>query len=561
MVQLPIVGRVRTMFSNMLRRTTPAKPRGFRGEKSVGGFIIFNPMTHAGRRVDEHNALTLTTVWACVRLISESLASKPWQVWEDLTDGTRERVLGEQAETLLNKRPNREMTAYQFRASIMAHVLLWGNGYAEIERDLQDRPFALWLITPDRVTPERTDDGELVYRVRNEGKAATFLDQRHMLHYAGLGFDGLVGYSVVAYMRQAAGLGLATEEFGASFFGNGAQLSGVLKTDQAYDEEVEKNLIESWRKNYSGHGKLNRTGILFSGFGWERISVPPEDAQFLQTRKHQVLEICRWYRVPPHMVAELEAATLNNIEEQGTEFAEYTLEPWATTLEQESDRKLLSDPTRMHSQISLAVLRRGKLTDRYTAYSTGRQWGYLSANDVRAMEGLPNIGPQGDIYLSPLNMVDARTLVPGSTAPEEGARRTARMMAAGQMLHQIMKRIASREWNRAGELAGKPEKLDKFNAMALEATEYADRALEELAAPLTALLFGDTDRRAETWGAFKMQRKADWLALCEAVKGHQGEVAATMLLDWRDARPGLDATVLLSMLCEEPTGEPTDEAA
>ncbi len=299
------------------------------------------------------------------------------------------------------------MTSFEFRETMMGHLLLWGNAYAEIEWGADGWPVALWPLLPHRMQVERVD-GELKYKYTPPTGGAVDLADYRVFHLRGLSGDGIVGYSPIKLAKEAIGLGLATEEFGARFFGNDATPGGVLThpgvlTDDAYDR-----ITKSWNKAHGGLSKSHRMAVLEEGITYEAVGIPPEDAQFLETRAFQLSEIARIYRVPPHMIADLDKATFSNIEHQALEFVTNSLRPWLVRWEQAIARDLFppEDNGRYFSEFIIAGLLRGDIKSRYEAYSVGRQNGWLSANDVRLLENMNPI-EDGDVYLVPLNMIPA----------------------------------------------------------------------------------------------------------------------------------------------------------
>jgi HK97 family phage portal protein len=307
----------------------------------------------------------------------------------------------------LGSAPNIEMSAMSWREAMIGHALVWGNGYSEIQRNGAGRPIGLWPLPPDCVTPRRDpDSNELYYDVSVTGRAPVDIPARNIFHLHGLGFDGTMGYSVVQIARQSIGLGLATERFGSAFFGNGAHGSGVLTHPGALSDTAKSNIRDSLRSDQAGPDGAFFPYILEEGMKWERIGIPPEDAQFLETRKLQVVEICRWFGVKPHMIADLERATYDNIEHQGIEAVVYTFMPWGVRLEQEANRKLLApELSRTHfTKLKFDALLRGDVKSRFEAYKIGREWGWMSADDIRALEDMnPLPNGMGAIYLVPLN--------------------------------------------------------------------------------------------------------------------------------------------------------------
>jgi HK97 family phage portal protein len=373
----------------------------------------FYGRTQAGIRVDQDNALKYAAVWGCVNVISKSIAILPWTVFEKTRTG-RESALEHPVNWLLHKQPNPEMTPFHFKQALMSHVLTWGNGYAEIERDGMGRPVWLWPITPDRVTPDRNEAGEIIYRVWNgPAGAESRLAAANVLHIRGLGFDGLVGYSVIKMAAESIGLGLAMQDFGSSFFGNGAHIGGILTHPQQLSPEARKNLEESFKRKT---GSKNALGIFVAeeGMKYEKMGIPPNDAQFLESRTAQVLDICRWYGVPPHKLAELGRATWANIESQGIEFVTDTLQSWITQFVEEANIKLFGRQQRgvFYTKFNLAALLRGDMTSRFNAYAVAHNNGWMSANDIRGLEELNPI-KDGDLYIVPANMVTREQMKKG----------------------------------------------------------------------------------------------------------------------------------------------------
>ena len=381
--------------------------------------------TDAGVRVNEQTALCFTAVYAAVRIIAETVAALPLPAYRELPGGGKDEDRAHPAAMLLGVEPNPEMSAFTFRETLQGHVLTWGNGYAEIEFDGRGRPVALWPIEPSRVNVERTKgDNRLVYDVANDVGANTTLERWQVFHVPGFGFDGLVGYSPIHLARNAIALGVAAESFGSRYFANDTkggghiELPGMLKTD----EDI-KRFRDSWQDQGTGSNQ-HKVKVLEQGAKFVTTSIPPNDAQFLETRKFQVSEVARMYRVPAHMLGDLERATFSNIEHQGQEFLTFTLQTWLSKWEQEASRKLVSTRDRGQVWVEFKVngLLRGDIEARHRAYATGRQWGWLSADDVRSLENMnPLPDGSGKIYLSPSNMIPADKAgdvpAPGTATP------------------------------------------------------------------------------------------------------------------------------------------------
>src|SRR5882724_4926384 len=345
--------------------------------------------TSSGASVTEYTAMNLSAVWAAVQIISSAVASLPLLVYRRLPNGGKERFGNHPVYRLLHDEFNGEMTALVARETLQAHVLTWGNAYAEIQRTNGGAPIALWPITPDRVTPDRANNGDVVYRIMQKTGPDAIIRAENMLHIPGLGFDGLMGYSVIQKARETIGLGLATEKYGAQFFGNGAVSSLVASHPGTLSDPASKRMKESINEAISGD-KKHSVLVLEEGTKVEKISIPPDDAQFLESRKFQVIEICRWFNLPPHKLRDLDRATFSNIEQQAIEFVTDCLRPWLVRWEQELNRKLFTrvDRTTIFTEHLVDGLLRGDIASRYGAYAVGRQWGWLSADDVRELENL-----------------------------------------------------------------------------------------------------------------------------------------------------------------------------
>lgn len=374
----------------------------------------------AGVEITERNALSIAAVFACVRAIAEDVAKLPLIVYRTSGESDRARVPNHPLYRLLHNTPNPEMTSFDLRSTVTAHALLWGNGYVEIERDGTGRPRALWPMEPDRVAVRRSSvDGSIIYVYADPSdgvRRTLFADD--VVHVRGLGYDGLVGYSVVYWARKSLGVTAAAERYGASFFGNSSIPKGVLEHPGKLGETAQANLRKSWERNHGGGPKnANRVGILEEGMKFHALTIPPEDAQFLETRQFQIPEVCRWFRMPPHKVADLTRATFSNIEHSSLEYVGDTLMPWLVRWEQEILRKCFMQSERsLFVEHLTAALLRGDMKSRNESYAIGRQWGWLSANDVRRMENL-NAIEGGDVYLSPTNMTNAVTMANQPAAP------------------------------------------------------------------------------------------------------------------------------------------------
>jgi len=364
--------------------------------------------TASGAAVSNYTALNYTALWSCVRVICKAVSTMPLHLYERLEAGGKQRAVNHPIYAVINSRPNSEMVALTFKDTLTAHVLTWGNGYAEIERNKDGYPMALWPLTPNRVTPERNKiTREIQYKVTLPDGDHQTLKKYQVFHLAGPGFDGTKGYSVLTMFRESVGLGLSLQEYAARFFGNGAMPGGVLEHPGALSKPAQDNLRESWYEMHQGLEKVHRLAILEEGMKYQQIGMTPEDAQMLESRKFGQLEMASIFQIPPHKVGNLDRATFTNIEHQAQEFLTDTLLYWLTLWEQTTQWKLLSeaDQQRYFAEFLTASLLRGDLKSRYDAYAVGRQWGWLSADDIRDKENENSLPDgQGKDYWMPLNM-------------------------------------------------------------------------------------------------------------------------------------------------------------
>lgn len=378
------------------------------------GYSFLFGSTASGKAVNERSAMQMTAVYACVRILSEAVASLPLHMYFYNDTGGKEKALTHPLYGILHDEPNPEMSAFSFRETLMAHLLLWGNAYAQVIRNGRGEVVALYPLMPDRMNVDRDSRGRLYYEyTRSDGDARTLggkstvtLAPSDVLHIPGLGFDGLVGYSPIAMAKQSIGMGLACDEYGASFYQNGAQPGGVLEHPGVVKDP--KRVRESWNAIYQGSANAHRVAVLEEGMSYKPISISPEQAQFLQTRKFQIEEIARIFRVPPHMVGDLDKSSFSNIEQQSLEFVKYSLSPWITRWEQSIHRALLlpSEKQRFFVRFNVEGLLRGDYKSRMDGYAVARQNGWMNANDIRELENLDRIPAEdgGDLYLINGNM-------------------------------------------------------------------------------------------------------------------------------------------------------------
>lgn len=376
-------------------------------------YAFFMGGTTAGKLVTERSAMQMTAVYSCVRILAEAIAGLPVHLYRYTDDGGKEKALDHPLYLLLHDEPNPEMSSFVFRETLMTHLLLWGNAYAQVIRNGRGEVVALYPLMPNKMTVDRDDKGQLYYQYLRStdeagGKNETVvLKPSDVLHIPGLGFDGLVGYSPIAMAKNAIGLAIATEEYGAKFFANGAAPSGVLEHPGTIKDP--QRVREAWQSQFGGSQNSGKIAVLEEGMKYTPISISPEQAQFLETRKFQINEIARIFRVPPHMVGDLEKSSFSNIEQQSLEFVKYTLDPWVIRWEQSIQRTLLTPTEKKEYFVKFNVegLLRGDYQSRMNGYATARQNGWMSANDIRELENLDRIPAEqgGDLYLINGNML------------------------------------------------------------------------------------------------------------------------------------------------------------
>lgn len=380
---------------------------------SGSAYSFFMGNSTSGKRVNERSAMQMTAVYSCVRILSEAVASLPLHFYKYDENGSKVKATEHPLYILLHDEPNPEMTSFVFRETLMTHLLLWGNAYAQIIRNGKGEIIALYPLMPDRMKVDRDEHGYLYYEYQvssddaptNKG-ATVKLAPDEIMHIPGLGFDGLVGYSPIAMAKNAIGLAIAAEEYGSKFYANGAAPSGVLEHPGTLKDP--SKVRDSWSQTFGGSANSHKVAVLEEGMKYTPISISPNEAQFLETRKFQIDEIARIFRVPPHMVGDLEKSSFSNIEQQSLEFVKYTLDPWVSRWEQNMARSLLTAEEKQNYFIKFNVdgLLRGDYQSRMNGYATARQNGWMSANDIRELENLDRIPAElgGDLYLINGNM-------------------------------------------------------------------------------------------------------------------------------------------------------------
>lgn len=397
-----------SIFSGLFRSRD--KPK----DSTTGSaYRFFFGGTTSGKTVTERSAMQMTAVYSCVRILSEAIAGLPLHLYKYGDAGSKSKATDHPLYFLLHDEPNPEMTSFVFRETLMTHLLLWGNAYAQIIRNGKGEVVALYPLMPNRMTVDRDSDGHLYYQYQRlqdeahtmDGSLVT-LSPYDVLHIPGLGFDGLVGYSPIAMAKNTIGMAIACEEYGAKFFANGATPGGILEHPGVVKDP--ERVRESWNSAFGGSSNSNKVAVLEEGMKYTPISISPEQAQFLETRKFQIDEIARIFRIPPHMIGDLEKSSFSNIEQQSLEFVKYTLDPWVCRWEQSMQRSLLKqeEKSQYFFKFNVDGLLRGDYQSRMNGYATGRQNGWMSANDIRELENLDRIPEDegGDLYLINGNM-------------------------------------------------------------------------------------------------------------------------------------------------------------
>lgn len=362
----------------------------------------------AGVYIDADTALKISTVWACVQLLAETIAALPLSVYRRTAGEERERARNNPLYEVLHDRPNATQTAAEFREMMTGHVLMRGDAYAQIVPGMRGAVDQLIPIHPDRVQVEKLPNGRLRYQVQQDDGQKRPFNQEDIFHLRGPSRDGITGMSVVDYARDSFGMTVAAERYGGRFFRNDSKPGGVLRTPNKLSKEAGERLKARWEAAHTSASQ-HRVAVLEEGLEWQQVGISPDEAQFLETREFQAEDVCRWFRVPPHMVGLTSKATSwgSGIEQMSMGFVTYTLMPWLTRWTETISRDLIIAPQTYFAEFQLAGLLRGDVASRYSAYAIARQWGWLNVNEIRQFENMNGIGPEGDVYLQPMNMEEA----------------------------------------------------------------------------------------------------------------------------------------------------------
>lgn len=377
-----------------------------------------------GIDVHETVAMQANAVYACVLVLAETMGTIPLVLYHRSPDGGKQRAPEHPLYRLLHDTPNPEMTSVDFRQSMMGHRLLWGNAYAEIERDVSGRPIALWPLRPDRMAIWRSlDTKQLEYWYSLYTGGVAVLQPEQVLHLKNLSIDGIRGMSPIAWQREAVAGELALEQFANSFFGNDATPGGFLSHPGTLSDKARENIKKGYEAAHKGLTMAHRMAVFEEGITWQKVGVAPEDAQFLASRQFSLTTIARMYRVPMHLLSELGRVTHANIEHMGIDFVTHTIRPHCVNWEQAIAHKLImpAEAASYFAEFNIEGLLRGDLASRYQSYAIGRQWGWLSPNEIRNKENMNPIPDEdgGNDYLVPLNMGAHQPPVPAQPPSSE----------------------------------------------------------------------------------------------------------------------------------------------
>lgn len=395
-----------SVFKNLFRRpavaAAPEERADDKNSRWLFSVLADFMKSDSGEVVTANNAMAVAAVHAAVRCLAETVATLPCHAYRLNPDGTRQRILSPALRPVTSGMINNGDSWHDFVETAMVHLLLRGNAYAFVIRDDDGNAYGLVPLPADRVTVRVTDSGNLVYLFRDRNQRERQFAKSEILHVKNLSQDGIVGMSQIALARESLGLARAQDKYAAKLFSNSARPSGILTTDAPLKEDAAKQNRDMWNAIHGGSDNAHRVAVLTNGLKWQPVAMSNEDSQFLESRRFSVEEVARIFRLPPHMIADLSHATFSNIEHQSISFLQHTIMPWLSRWESAIQRDLIADEN-VFCEFRTEELLRGDITSRYQAYAVGRQWGWLSPNDVRRMENLNPI-PGGDTFLIPLNM-------------------------------------------------------------------------------------------------------------------------------------------------------------
>lgn len=487
-----------------------------------------------GRTVTDASAMRASAVFACVRVRAETVASLPWPVYRRLAGGGKERDASHPLYRLLHDQPNPEQTAMEARENAVAHLDLWGHAYFEIEWDERNEVSALWPLHPATVSEEKVN-GQLWYVITLPTGERRGLPAYRVWHTR-----GFMGQSVISQAREAIGLELASEEYGARFFSNDSRPAGILKSPNRLTPESAKSSKDSWEAAHGGLSNAHRVAVLQEGLEWQSIGMPNADAQFLELRQFQVTDIARFFRVPPHMIADLSKATFSNIEHQSIDFVTHCIRPICVRFEQSALTSLFAEDERAtwFAEHVIEGLLRGDMKSRFDAYAIARNWGWLNADEVRELENQnPLPDGQGKTYLMPMNMTSASNATAANAGqqdeaePAEGAVRAVRRLVENA-LQRALRREETDVLRQARKL--EPEALTAWlQRFYTEHQQFVTRSLGPVAEAASDLGLGqDLAQMAREYAA-------ENLVALEGIVARGGDVVGSLQASfdgWKEGR-------------------------
>jgi HK97 family phage portal protein len=453
-------------------RVNPANPQ------SATQFFFGLGHNNAGVHVTHQSAFMSAAVWACIDVVASSLAASDWNVYQGVRGADdKEAIPADNLQYVLNTRPNPEMTAQAAKRAMMIGAVGYGNGYAEIERDMSRRVVALWPISPDRVTPIRNEFGNFVYRVTQDYAGGTVdLDPSDVYHIRGASLVGSVGDDMIAKAIQTISRSIAIDQFSSAYFGNNAQLGTIFQSDSSINPDKKKEMEDGIKERYSGPRKSHTPAIFEGKWTIHQLSNNADDAQLIEAKYQIIEEVCRWFRVPPHKIAHLLRATNNNIEHQGLEFSRDTLRPWIQEIQQEADFKLIPSRQQKFIEIDVDWASEGDFGSRMQGFSTGINSGVYSVNDVLRKLGENTIGPSGDVRMVQGAMMKLED-VGKNMMPQPGKTPAPGNAVAAAWLESVYGRIQRRFENRS--------KDSGIEAASADFEVYANSQLSELSDALS----------------------------------------------------------------------------
>lgn len=369
--------------------------------------------------VNEEKALSIGAYFSCIKVIAETMAQMDLEVVEKVGKATRANT-SHPNYWLLHAEPSPNYNRFEWVQAMVMWACSWGNGYSEIVRDRFANAVEFRLLEEYCVTPKMTERGKLYYEYQDHKGNTRIILAENMIHLKNIGTNGLVGMSTAQVQREALANGLAKQQHEGAFYANGAKASGVLMTPGTMGPKETKNLKESFNKETEGARNRFKTIILEEGVKYQQLTIPQNDAQFLESKKFDRSEVCGWFRVPPHKIGDLEKANYSNIEQQDRSFAKDVAVPWSTRFQQELDRKIFFEAERgkFMSRFNLDDLIKGDIKTRYEVYAQGVQWGILRPTEPREQEGWEMEGTESiNKFFMNSTMQPVETL--GQTEPKQ----------------------------------------------------------------------------------------------------------------------------------------------